>query len=382
MAFLSGRVTFARFHVNGPAPGIFGPDHLQQLARHAAGKQRLAAADGIEVGWTAGDHVLDTRFDLAKNIVNESLHFCLRVDSQKVPSDIKRAYYQIELEARSGGSSSGKPSGRQKKEAKEAAMARIEQEAKDGRFLKRKLVPVMWDAKANELLVGTTSVTAIDQLHSLFERTFDCGFEAITAGRLAYRLAELRQQTRSVDDAALSRFVASVTPTDVAWIPDEDSRDFLGNEFLLWLWYALEQNEGEIQLSDGSEAAVLLSRTLTLECPRGQTGHETISAEGPTRLPESRRAVQSGKLPRKMGMTIVRHDAQYHLSLQAENLAVNSAKMPPPEEEEERARLEGRVDQIRHLIETLDLLYDAFGQVRCGEDWTKELAKIQKWLKQ
>ena len=34
-----------------------------------------------------------------------------------------------------------------------------------------------------------------------------------------------------------------------------------------------------------------------------------------------------------------------------------SAKMPPPEAEEKRPRLEARVNQLRHLNETLDLLY-------------------------
>jgi len=125
----------------------------------------------------------------------------------------------------------------------------------------------------------------------------------------------------------------------------------------------------------------MLSRTLTLECPRGQTGNETINSEGPTRLPEARRAIQFGKWPRKVGMTIVRHDRQYDFTLQAETLAVGSAKMPPPEEEEERARLDGRVDQLRHLVETLDLLFDAFCRIRCGERWPEELGKIQKWLK-
>ena len=32
------------------------------------------------------------------------------------------------------------------------------------------------------------------------------------------------------------------------------------------------------------------------------------------------------------------------------------------------------------FLETLDLLYDAFGRVRLSEGWPKELAKIQKWL--
>jgi hypothetical protein len=380
MGFLSGRVTFTRFRVAPPGPGIFGPDHLKGLSAHAAGKKRIVAADGIEIGWAAGDHILDTRFDLAKNIFNEALLFAMRVDTQKVPADLLRAYFQIELEALVGSNAEAKPSPRQKKEAKEAALARLDAEAKDGRFVKRKLIPVLWDAKSNELLVGTTSAAAIEQLHSLFERSFGIGFEAVTAGRLAYRLADLHRQTRNVDDAAPSAFVPGFSPTDVAWIPDEDSRDFLGNEFLLWLWYVLERDEGEIRLADESVATVLLSRSLTLECPRGQTGHETISSEGPTRLPESRRAIRAGKLPRKMGMTVVRHESHYDLSLQAETLAVSSARLPPPEEEQERPRQEARIDQIRHLIETLDLVYDAFARVRCSEQWSKELGKIQKWL--
>ena len=49
----------------------------------------------------------------------------------------------------------------------------------------------------------------------------------------------------------------------------------------------------------------------------------------------------------------------------------------PPRHE---ARLEERVKQLRHLLETLDLLYDAFGQRRLGAGWAKELVKVQKWL--
>src|SRR5438477_8602563 len=98
MGFFSGRVTCTRFRVTGHSPGVFGPEHLKRLEGHAAGKQRTLAGDGVEVGWTAGDHVLDTRFDLAKNVVNDALHFALRLDQQKVPGDLLRAYAQVELE--------------------------------------------------------------------------------------------------------------------------------------------------------------------------------------------------------------------------------------------------------------------------------------------
>jgi hypothetical protein len=126
-----------------------------------------------------------------------------------------------------------------------------------------------------------------------------------------------------------------------------------------------------------------MARTLTLECPRGQTGHETISHEGPTRLPEARRAIQAGKLPRKAGLTVVRHDQQYELTLHAETLAVGSAKLPPVADEvtDARARMEERVSSIRELVATLDLMYGAFLARRLDAGWADELAVMQKWLK-
>ena len=94
------------------------------------------------------------------------------------------------------------------------------------------------------------------------------------------------------------------------------------------------------------------------------------------------RAVQAGKLPRKVGVTMVRHDQAYEFVLQAETLAVSGAKLPVPEGEEEHARQEERVTQVRHFLETLDLIYGAFSQRRLSDQWEKELAKIKKWLSQ
>ena len=36
--------------------------------------------------------------------------------------------------------------------------------------------------------------------------------------------------------------------------------------------------------------------------------------------------------------------------------------------------------QFRDLAETLDLLFDAFGQMRFSAEWPKQLAKMQRWL--
>ena len=382
MGFFAGRVTFLRFKVIGPNPRLFTEEHLARLQNHQAGRQRLAAADGVEVGWAAGDHVLDTDFQLAKNIVNDTLHFDLRIDADRLPGDLLRAYYAVELKALAADNPSGLPSGRQKREAREAARERLETEAKDGRFRKRTCIPVLWDAASNEVLFGATSLTHVERMATLFRQTFGHGLEAMTAGRRAYHLAELHRRTRGVDDASPSAFVPGASSPEVAWIADEASRDFLGNEFLLWLWFHTEVESDAVKLADDSEATVLLARTLALECPRGQTGRETIAHDGPTRLPEAKRAVQAGKLPRRAGLTLVRHDRQYELTLHAETLAAAGVKLPPPPDDvtEARARLEARADELRSFVETLDLLYDAFGRVRFGAEWAGVLPRMQRWL--
>jgi recombination associated protein RdgC len=380
MGFLAGRVTCMRFRVGGRALRTFGPEHLDALADHAIGKQRVASGDGSQVGWIAADHILDTSFDLAKNVVNDAMQVAMRVDEVKMPGDLLRAYYQVELQALAATNPSGHPSGKQKRQAREYAKDRLETEAKDGRYLRRKAIPVLWDAPSSELLVGTTSVAALDRLVTLFHQTFERKFELLGAGRQAFNLAELTDQTRGVDDAKPTAFAPGGQVTEFAWMPDENNRDFLGNEFLLWLWHYVEQESDTIKLSDNSEVVLMIARTLQLECPRGQTGSESISSDGPTKLPEALRAIQAGKVPRKMGLTLVRQDSQYELTLQAESLAISGAKLPAPEGEEERARLEERITQIRHLLETLDLIYAAFIARRLGDAWAKEASQIKKWL--
>jgi hypothetical protein len=378
VSILTSRLTCTRFRVDGPAPRIFGADELAKLDEHAIGKQRIVAGDGSQTGWTAGDHALDTAFELEKNVINDAMHFALRVDENKPPGELIKAYTAIELKALAASNPSGIPSARQKREAKLTAKERLEEEARDGRFLKRKVTPLVWDRPSNELLVGSTSASAIARARVLFQQTFGMWPQPLRAGQQALGVAESRDVTRALDDAAPCGFVAG-HDGEIAWEPDDRSRDFLGNEFLLWLWHYLENESDTVTVSDGSTVVAMLSRVLALQCPRGQTGVDGFRSDGPARLPEALRAIQAGKLPRKAGLTLVRHDACYELTLHAESMAVSSAKLPATEESG-RVGLEDRVTQIRHLLETLDLLYEAFVVRRLGAGWIADLTDVKHWL--
>ncbi|AGA25376.1 hypothetical protein [Singulisphaera acidiphila] len=384
MGFLNGRVTYVRFRVSGSSPLPFGDEILEQIQLHALGRHGGPdPTDGITIGWAGGDHVLDLTFDPVKNLLNDALHLSIRIDTDKIPGTLLKAYTKIETDARAQLNPSGYPTKAQRQEAKEAAIIRAEAEASDGRFRRMAHYPVLWDAQSNVLYAGMTSLTAIERLKTLFRETFDRTLEPITAGSLAYSQAEVHGLERSVEDFGPVGFVGEGGGySTVAWADsDASSRDFWGNEFLIWLWHTLQIDGDTITLPDDSEVTVMMAKTLTLDCPLGEHGRDALTTEGPTKLPEAFRAIQAGKLPRKAGLILVRNGLQYELTLQAETLAVSGASLPKPEgisrEDAKPARIEG----LRHLVETLDLLYDAYGRCRTGPEWSGELGRIRLWLK-
>ena len=172
-------------------------------------------------------------------------------------------------------------------------------------------------------------------------------------------------------------------PSILAWSGDDQTGlDYLGNEFLVWIWHSLQNSGGTIKLADGSEVSVILAKTLTLDCPRGETGRDQLADDVPTRLPEALRALQAGKLPRRSGMILARQGAQYELTLQAESFAVSGAGLPKPEDgplSPSEFRI-ARLESLRHLAETIDFLFAAFLDRRTSTVWPDELGRIRGWL--
>lgn len=383
MGFLHGRVGFERFRVGGRELKHFDQKEVDLLDANAIGKVGAVTADGVEVGFTAGDHIFDLGFGLEKNVINDALHFGFRVDTNKIPADLMKAYTQMEVALLSADNPSGFPTKVQRQQAKEIAQQRLEEEAKTGRFRRMKQYPVLWDVRQGVLYVGTSSLSVIDRLLVLFKEAFGRTLSRVTAGSLAHEIAAEQGHARAMEDLNPSVFAGQARKLNVAWVQsDMGSRDFVGNEFLMWLWWSLVEQTDTVALSDDSTAICMLSRTLTLECPLSETGKETIAHEAPSQLPEAIRAVQSGKWPRKSGLLVVRHEEQYDLAIQAETLAVSGCAMPKLDSDSARAELEDRVDQIRHLTETLDLLYAAFLQRRLTSAWSEDLRKLRAWLKQ
>jgi hypothetical protein len=382
MGFLAGTIGFERFRIEGPAIRQFGPEQIKILEKFAIGKIESFSPEEPKAGFLAGQHLFDQAFSLEKNVVNDSLHAGVRIDTNKIPSAMRKAWLAIELAPLLEENPHGRVSKAQRQEAKEAVEARCEEEARSGKYNRMQQFPVLWDRGERTLYLGSSSPTSLEEGADLFERAFELKLERLTAGKLAQQWAKAAKKLPALEEAEPTVFHADEPGAHAGWLNREGANfDFLGNEFLMWLWWLLETQSDTLTLADKSEAVLMLNRTLALECPRGDSGKESIIAEAPVRLPESHHAIRSGKLPRKSGILMVRHGMQYEFVLQAETFAVSGGRIKAAENDEDGVPFqEARVDGLRSLAESIDLLYGSFLERRLGSSWKADLKQIRRWL--
>src|SRR5205823_4005293 len=248
MGFASGSVSFRRFAVVGDSPGQIDQDLLDKLSENALRPGELGVPEEAEYGWSGGRHVLDGEFAFDNNVYGDAVFFALRIDTNKVPGDLKRAYTAMEEQAAAATNPSGFISKNQKRDARDIVRRKIEEELRSGRFRRSKLLPIVWDVPAQTLYCAASG-QALEQLLELFERTFGLTLVPLSAGSIAIRLLEPKGRRRDYEDLRPTRFVyggdGESQQPEYPWVAKgPEPKDFLGNEFLLWLWHETETNGG------------------------------------------------------------------------------------------------------------------------------------------
>ena len=231
MAFLTGRVTCTRFRVSGRPPRTFDDETLQRLADNAIGKQRVMAGDGSQTGWIAGDHILDTSFDLAKNVVNDALNVSMSMN--------RRSGRFVESVFPGGIISSWRrTSGRQRPAKTPARIRQGSPRKEEGRpYLRRKSIRCCGTRRRTSCSSAPRRPrrrSARDAVSSRSTANLNCSAPAASVAQ-----AEATNR-RAVDDARppASRLAArSAKPRT----PDENNRDFQATVFALALVLAGER---------------------------------------------------------------------------------------------------------------------------------------------
>lgn len=411
MPFQSGPVSFCRLLVEGDAPQTLDTTTLATLAEYSFRETTVGAPDEVEAGWTTGEHLFDTQFTYEKNgygVGGTCVLFALRIDTHRVPSEVKYAYKRMNEQASAAGNPSGHASKAQRREAMDLAERQIHEDVAAGKFRKSKTIPLFWHLPSRTLFVGNGSPKVLELVAARFKESFNVELVLLSSGAAAANilrkagrerdfqelrpLAYTRAPHASADQLAAAAVATGTddSPRDmntplVPWVATAgDMKDFLGNEFLIWLWFILETQEGLIQVpmeGTTSELAILLDKSLDMECAWGVTGKQSLRGSGPTRLAEAGDALAGGKWPRKAAMMLSDGEHQWELALQADRWAFSGVKLPEVAEAESMREItDARLDLIVRLGETIDALYAVFLKTRAGSGWTGKRTSMRNWI--
>jgi len=399
MPFRQGSVSYSRFGIAGSLPDAAGEGALELLGQHVV-RNRTVAEEGTASGWCTGRHVFDTDFTWEHCGFSGAILCAMRVDVARVPAEIKRAYVAMaEDERRSteeGSAVAGVLSRSARKEARGEAERRCKEEIAEGKYRRITLMPVIFDLVRKSVLAPASGDSAFKELRGLVEATYGCKLARRTAGGLAADLMGERGMTSDLDDALPDAFTEPPAQAageeggaprakgrpEVPWaMAGGEPRDFLGNVFLLWLWWHAEENGGSIDTKD-VPVALVIDKLVDLECPWGTGGRVSLRGELPTRAPEASKALQAGKWPRKLGLLVAAHGQEFECVLQGDRFAVTGLKLGAPSEEARTPRLEieERLDRLATFDAVLVGLYDHFLRERFSRGWNTRRQQIADWI--
>ncbi len=159
---------------------------------------------------------------------------------------------------------------------------------------------------------------------------------------------------------------------------------FLGNEFLTWIWFAIENEPSALQILDDDTVELFIGNRMVLENRSGNSV-ETITIKGDAAgLEEALLALKKGAAVVDINLIFKCASLEWQFSLKGESLNFSGLKLPETGASEQAEDKEGLVLEKLYLLEKpivfLDGLYCYFVNLRLSDQWPEKKSAIQKWV--
>ncbi len=160
---------------------------------------------------------------------------------------------------------------------------------------------------------------------------------------------------------------------------------FLGEEFLTWLWYVIEKDQNLIKNFDKDFVALEIGNRIVFENRRKESGERiTIKGDGAS-LEEGILTLKKGALVTELNVVYKSVELTWQFTLKGESLNVSSLNLPSTDLPESDEDLEGFVlekiflyDRILNLLENI---FTHFVKLRLSNRWqNKMVPNIRNWI--
>ena len=162
---------------------------------------------------------------------------------------------------------------------------------------------------------------------------------------------------------------------------------FLGNDFLTWLWYLIENNINikELIKSEYESITFEIGNSIVLENLLGDKLKEKISIKGDEAgLEEGKTALKKGAVVTSINLILELDKEEYKFSIKGESLNITGFKTPSFKSEKNE-EIEGAIIDKAFFCEKIynfiDTLFYKFIEKRSSDTFKdKDIHEIRKWI--
>ena len=357
MAFESGTTALIPCTLTGKMP----QDYLERLAKYSAGKLD-DVRDEPAIGWVSGRHLLENEINQVTSIFGGHLYVNLRKAERKIPSQLLNAICRREeLAYMQANDTIVVP----KKEKK-----RIKEEAIERNLMKMpptiSAIPLVVDMASNILYVGSSSLKAFDLVAAEF-------LKAMEIEPIPVNIRELMMKLFKKSEIDLP---------DVSFNGRPSTEPTPGRDFLTWLWYFSETQEGLLKVGDLGNFNLIVEGPLTFAITGDDApgaSESTVKKGCPQMSAEAKASLAVGKKLRKAKVMLARGDAEkWSFSFDADSFTFSGLSMPETESMEVNTRFEERVLSLNIFQTAFEAYFKKFASdIMSGKPTV--LKDIVKW---
>lgn len=155
---------------------------------------------------------------------------------------------------------------------------------------------------------------------------------------------------------------------------------FLGREFLLWLWYVSESQNGIVELPDSEPVELFIDDRIVLEPPYGQGNRHLLSGLDPSTAPETAFALQMNNMPSEIKLKVIRGSQAWAFALRGDDLLLRSLRIPEVLSQHEDDNLYERIYLLEEIESILEQLWGLFLNKRTSVLWSDTREAVRNWI--
>jgi hypothetical protein len=162
---------------------------------------------------------------------------------------------------------------------------------------------------------------------------------------------------------------------------------FLGNDFLTWIWFLIENDHPISSLLNSTDAVTLeVGNSIVLENNLGDKSKEKISIKGDKAgLEEGTTALKKGAFVTQINLICKINEDEYKFTIKGDSFNITGLKTPKTDLSHNDDELEGLVLEKSFfcfkIFSIIDTLFLNYIEQRTSDEWNhKGLQDIKNWI--